>query len=393
MSNLDQNILSKIMVVDDEPDLELLITQKYRKKIRNNEITFVFASNGVDALKKLQHNGDVDIVLTDINMPEMDGLTLLEKINEQYPLLKSVIVSAYGDMANIRVAFNRGAFDFLTKPIDFQDLEITVDKTLSEAKLIKQAVKDRDRLVSIQNELEVAKNIQASMLPQTFPPFPDRKEFEIFAHMVPAKEVGGDFYDFFFLDENHLGFVIGDVSGKGVPAALLMAVSKTLLKSTAHLDLSPDECLSRVNNLLHSEKSNTMFVTVFYGILNVKTGEVHYSNGGHNPPYHMSESGQIIQTELTNNFVIGALSRSKYHTKNIILKPGDSLILHTDGVTEAMNNQQEQYMEDRLENCLKGLDHSTPAELIENVIKDVTRFTMDSPQSDDITLMAIRYLG
>ena len=163
-------MLPKIMVVDDEPDLEVLITQKYRKKIRNNELEFVFASNGVDALKKLKHNGDIDILLTDINMPEMDGLTLLAKINEDYPLLKAVIISAYGDMANIRLAFNRGAFDFLTKPIDFEDLAITIDKTLSEARLIKQAVTDRDRLVAIQNELEVAREIQSAMVPQIFPP-------------------------------------------------------------------------------------------------------------------------------------------------------------------------------------------------------------------------------
>jgi sigma-B regulation protein RsbU (phosphoserine phosphatase) len=381
------------MVVDDEPDLEVLITQKYRRKIRNNELEFVFARNGIDALDKLQKNGDIDIVLTDINMPEMDGLTLLTNINEKYPLLKSVIVSAYGDMANIRVAFNRGAFDFLTKPIDFKDLEITVEKTLHEARLLKQAESDRNRLVALHNELEIAREIQAAMVPQKFPPFPDRKEVEIFAHMTPAKKVGGDFYDFFFIDDDHLGFIIGDVSGKGVPAALFMAVCRTLLKSTALSGLSASECLSRVNKLLRAEKTNAMFVTVFYGILNTKNGEIEYSNGGHNPPLIISESMRIKQLDLTENFVVGAISSSEYNSKTINLNSGDTLLLHTDGVTEAMNQEEEQYSEERLVKCLESIKNLSVTELVSKLSANVEEYTSGAEQSDDITIMALKYLG
>jgi len=297
----------------------------------------------VDALEKLKNNGEIDIVLTDINMPQMDGLTLLANIHEKYPLLKSVIVSAYGDMANIRTAFNKGAFDFLTKPIDFQDLEITIDKTLHEANLLKQAEKDRSRLMTLQNELDIAREIQSAMIPQIFPPFPERKEIEIFAHMIAAKKVGGDFYDFFFIDDDHLGFVIGDVSGKGVPAALFMAVSRTLLKSTALRGTSANDVLSSVNKLLRAERTNAMFVTVFYGILDTRTGEIEYSNGGHNPPLIMKQDGQIIQLDLTDDFVVGAISSTEYHSKKIKIKPGESILLHTDGVTEAMNQEYKQY--------------------------------------------------
>ena len=384
-------MLPKIMVVDDEPDLEVLITQKYRKKIRNNELEFVFASNGVDALKKLKHNGDIDILLTDINMPEMDGLTLLAKINEDYPLLKAVIISAYGDMANIRLAFNRGAFDFLTKPIDFEDLAITIDKTLSEARLIKQAVTDRDRLVAIQNELEVAREIQSAMVPQIFPPFPERKEFDIVARMRPAKKVGGDFYDFFFIDDKHLGFAIGDVSGKGVPAALFMAVSRTLLKATALENLPPDACLSRVNKLLRAEKTNAMFVTIFYGILNTMTGEIQYCNGGHNPPYILTNQGQIRQTELTDGFVIGAISNSIYKANSIRLNPGDKLFMYTDGVPEATNPETDMYMEERLGKCLLKLKDLSLTDLVQGVFNDIEMFTNEAAQADDITVMALKY--
>ena len=386
-------MISRIMVVDDEPDLEVLITQKYRRKIRNNELEFVFARNGLDALDKLQNNGDIDIVLTDINMPEMDGLTLLTNLNEKYPLLKSVIVSAYGDMANIRIAFNRGAFDFLTKPIDFKDLEITIDKTLHEARLLKQAESDRNRLAALHNELEIARDIQAAMVPQNFPAFPEKKEFEIFAHMTPAKKVGGDFYDFFFIDDDQLGFIIGDVSGKGVPAALFMAVSRTLLKSTALSGLSPSECLSRVNKLLRAEKTNAMFVTVFYGILNIKTGEVEYCNGGHNPPLIVSNNMKIEQLDLTENFVVGAISSSTYNSKKIKLDEGDSLLLHTDGVTEAMNLNNEQYTDERLVKCLENTKHLSVTELVTRLSDDVKGFTTGAEQSDDITIMALKYLG
>jgi sigma-B regulation protein RsbU (phosphoserine phosphatase) len=384
---------TKILVVDDEPDLELLIGQKFRKQIREKEFFFVFARNGVEALKKLQEDEAMDVILTDINMPEMDGLTLLTKLNELFPLLKSVIVSAYGDMANIRTALNRGAFDFITKPIDFQDLEITLKKTIQEAQVRKQAVKDRDQLLTLQQELDVAKRIQKSMVPRQFPPFPERKDFEIHAEMIPAREVGGDFYDFFLIDQERLGFVIGDVSGKGVPAALFMAVSKTLLKATALKGLPPEECLQQVNRFLHSESVSSMFVTVFYGILNTRTGEVQYSNGGHNPPYILRSDGPVEMTEKTGGLVLGALENSTYQAKQIVLRPGDGLFLYTDGVTEAMDRDENEFTDARLGECLKRLNGSALAEMVTGVIDEVKGFAAGAPQADDVTILAVRYSG
>jgi sigma-B regulation protein RsbU (phosphoserine phosphatase) len=209
----------KIMSVDDEPDMELLIRQKFRKKIKSGEYEFVFAENGLEALTKLIEHPDIGIILTDINMPEMDGLTLLTKINElKNPTLKTVIVSAYGDMENIRTAMNRGAFDFATKPIDFEDLEITIKKTIEQVGILQKAEKDSKQLSAIRHDLKIAKEIQQSILPKKFPPFPNRKDFEIYASMNSAKSVGGDFYDFFLINDEMLGFVIADVSDKGIPA-------------------------------------------------------------------------------------------------------------------------------------------------------------------------------
>ncbi len=384
---------TKILVVDDEPDLKMLISQKFRKKVRDHELIFTFAESGVAALHRLQEERDVDLVMTDINMPEMDGLTLLAKLNEQYPQIKSLIVSAYGDMSNIRTALNRGAFDFITKPIDFQDLEITLDKTIQAARAQRQSEQDRDQLVALQRELDVARRIQSAIVPRTFPPFPERKEFEIHAAMIPAREVGGDFYDFFLIDNERLGFVIGDVSDKGVPAALFMAVSKTLLKATALTGVPLEECLQQVNSMLCWDNASAMFVTVFYGILHLRTGEVSYSNGGHNPPFILRANRQIETTETSGSLVLGALPNSSYQAKSTKLLPGEGLFLYTDGVTEATDANYNAFAEKRLQESLQRLHGAALHDMVDRVVEEVKAFSQGAPQADDLTILALRYLA
>jgi len=382
----------KILVVDDEPDLELLIKQKFRKQIRDHELHFEFAQNGVQALKRLGEHTDITVVLSDINMPEMDGLTLLQKIDEMNnPVLKSVIVSAYGDMENIRTAMNRGAFDFLTKPIDFNDLDVTVKKTTNQLEIIKSALKSRDELVAVQRDLTIATRIQQSLLPSTFPPFPNRPEVDLYAEMLTAKEVGGDFYDYYFVDEDRLAFVIGDVSGKGIPAAIYMAVSRTLLKAIAHQIAHPGEVLRKLNTLLIPESEAATFVTIFYGVLNVRTGEVQYSNGGHNPPYLLRSSGGVQQLPSTGGFILGKIGQIEFDTAKLKLEPGDTLFLYTDGVTEAMDGEMNPYDDHRLEKFLGARNGSTIQELIKGSFADVKAFVNGAPQADDITILTLRY--
>jgi len=381
---------AKLLVVDDEPDLEVLIRQKFRRQIRNDEFRFVFARNGVEALQKLAEEPDVDLVLTDINMPEMDGLTLLVKLQELDRMLKAVIVSAYGDMENIRTAMNRGAADFLTKPIDFQDLEVTVNKALQQMQELKDAVREHDQLLTIRRELDIASRIQQSMLPRTFPPFPDRSDFEIFAAMLPAREVGGDFYDFFLLDNDRLGFVVGDVSGKGVPAAIFMAISRTLLRSTALTDTPPGPCLQRVNSLLCIENSSEMFVSLFYGVLHTRTGEIEYCNGGHNWPYILRGDGTVETVPPTNNMVLGAIDSAPYQTKTGHLACGETLVLYTDGITEAMDPAAHLFADARLQGFLGGVVSASPEEIVRRLVDEVERFCAGAPQSDDLTALAIR---
>jgi phosphoserine phosphatase RsbU/P len=384
----------KILVVDDEPDLEVLIRQKFRKQIREAEYHFEFAQNGVQALQKLDEHKDITVVLSDINMPEMDGLTLLQRINEKNnPILKSVIISAYGDMENIRTAMNRGAFDFLMKPIDFSDLELTVNRTMAQLEVSRLALKSRDDLLAVQRDLATATRIQQSLLPKTFPPFPHRPEIDLHAEMMTAKEVGGDFYDFYFIDEDRLAFAIGDVSGKGIPAAIYMAVSRTLLKAVANQVVNPGEVLRKLNMLLIPESESSTFVTVFFGVLNVRTGELQYSNGAQNPPYHFGASGTIEQLPLTDGSILGKIPNIDFETRKLRLEPGDTLYLYTDGVPEAMDPEFNQYGDERLqaylrENCAAGIKP-----IIQGNIQDLKRFTRDASQSDDITVLALRFCG
>lgn len=245
----------------------------------------------------------------------------------------------------------------------------------------------------IESELAVAREIQMSILPKIFPPFPSRKEFSIFAAIEPAREVGGDFYDFFFVDDDHLFFCIGDVSGKGVPASLFMAVTKTLIKAKTSYGMAPSETLLLVNNELCVDNETAMFVTIFSGILNTRTGECLYSNGGHNPPYIFSKNIGLRVLEDNLGSALGISERSTYLTGRITLKPGDGIVLFTDGVTEAMDSTGKMYSEERLMDFLANQRDFNPEDIIRGTLAEIVSFSSGTPQADDITLMAIKYSG
>ena len=382
----------KILSVDDEPDLEVLISQKFRSKIRKGIYQFHFANNGLEALSKLVEVPDIDLILCDINMPEMDGITLLAKINElKNKSLKTIMVSAYGDMDNIRAAMNGGAFDFATKPIDFDDLEATIEKAIAQIEYIKKAEKVHRQLESIQNDLKVAMEIQQSILPKDFPAYPEHPQFDLYATMKAAKLVGGDFYDFFMVDENNLGFIVADVSDKGIAAAIYMAVSRTIIRATALKGLPPNECLAYSNNLLSKDNVNSMFVTVFYGVLNLESGVVKFANAGHNPPCIIKSSGNAVYTAITEDLVIGVMEDMPYKISEFTLQKGDSLFLFTDGVTEALDVNDALYSEARLKKNLLNTQGLSPKEQVAKISLSVSEFTRGAEQSDDITMMSILY--
>ena len=378
--------MAKILVVDDEPDLELLLRQKFRRKIRKGVLTLVFAENGVDALAKLEEHPDVDMVLSDINMPQMDGLTLLNQLNELNRDLRAVIVTAYGDMKNIRTAMNRGAFDFITKPIDFGDLEATIDKTLAHLEVMRDALRSRDELVAIRRELGVAAKMQESILPTAFP---DGPHFQLHASMTPALEVGGDFYDFFPLEDGNLGIVMADVSGKGVPAALFMMVSRTIMKGTALGEHQPSKVLEEANQLLVESNEESMFVTLFYARYEPRSGTMHFANGGHNLPYIVRASGEVEPLECDSGVVLGVLPGFEFPAGSIKLGPGDSVFFYTDGVTEAMDPDGEEYGEAEMCAVLERAAGSGPRQMIDDIVAAVRAHAGEAPQSDDLTCLCL----
>ena len=245
----------------------------------------------------------------------------------------------------------------------------------------------------IESELKIARNIQASMLPRVFPPFPERREFDIFATMVPAKEVGGDLYDFFFVDKNKLCLIIGDVSGKGVPASLFMAISKILLKREAMEGVSANEILARVNDVIVTDNQTCMFVTLFCVILDTDTGKMEFSNGGHNPPLIARAGGDFEFMNVPAGFVVGAMEDVKFTKGELTLSPGDGIFLYTDGVTEAMNSDKEMFSERRLRDSLCRLKGESPEKIIKGMMRKIEDFTQGAPQSDDITMLAIKFKG
>lgn len=257
----------------------------------------------------------------------------------------------------------------------------------------KRAREMRERLTQIETELELARSIQRSFLPQQFPPFPERKEFEVYAEMIPATDVGGDFYDFYLLDHDRLAFAIGDVSGKGVPGALVMAVTLTLLKASARSSSSVTECLQRLNRLLCEENEGTFFVTMVYGVLHIPTGTLTYGCAGHPSPLLVSRDHSVSALPSAGGLILGVYPDAYYSECSYQLQPDDAVVLYTDGVTEAMNPDHELYAESRLFNVLQRSDGQTLDGLTRLIIEDVKDFAETSNGHDDLTLLTLKYTG
>ena len=245
----------------------------------------------------------------------------------------------------------------------------------------------------IESELRIARDIQMGILPKLFPAFPDRTEFEIFASIEPAKEVGGDLYDFFFVDETHFCFLVGDVSGKGVPAAFFMAVTKTLLKVVSERGLDPGQVLSKVNDDLAAENESCMFVTLFLAIIDIETGDVQYANAGHNPPVFMPCGGTPEWIPPLGEPVAGVMDGMQYTTKSMKMGPGDIIFIYSDGVTEAMNPDNELYSDERLMRFMTAAKEPFAPKLVKDLDASIKAFTHGAEQSDDITMLAMQYMG
>ena len=245
----------------------------------------------------------------------------------------------------------------------------------------------------IGTELELAARIQEAMLPMTFPPFPDRKEFDIYASMDPAKEVGGDFYDFFFIDDDHLCLVIADVSGKGIPAAMFMTISKIILANTAKLGKSPAETLENANSAICPNNREEMFVTVWMGILELSTGTLTASNAGHEYPILKEPDGKFEMLKDRHGFVIGAMEGLNYHSYEMRIEPGSTLFLYTDGLPEATDTEKCMFGTDRILEVLNINPDQNPEQILQTMTEAVNDFVKDAEQFDDLTMLCLHYKG
>ena len=377
---------SKILVVDDEPDIRPLILSRMRRDIRAGKYEFIFAEDGVEAVDILSSDREIDIIVTDINMPRMDGLTLLGEISEINPNTVTIVVSAYGDMPNIRTAMNRGAFDFVTKPINFQDFRVTLSRTLSHLEEWRVAQSTKERLLAMEKELELARRMQKSILPATFP---DSREYQIHAGLEPAMEVGGNFYDVVRLEDDKVGLMIADVLGRGVEAAMFMMSCRTMLKGAAISYESPSDALAEVNSLICAEDDGALPVSVTYGVYDPAYGSLTYATAGHEAPILTHRDGVSEKLQPISGDTLGLSESALFEENTVLLAPGDTVICYTDGAVTATDIADEQFGRDRLESLFGENIPYGAEEAVAMAFAAIKDFVKGPSQTEDITCLAL----
>jgi len=383
---------ARILVVDDVEDNRHLLT---RRLTREGYREIATAADGEEALALIAET-DFDLVLLDVMMPKCDGYQVLERLRAggQLHELPVIVISALNEMDSVVRCIQLGAVDYLPKPFNPTLLRARVSATL-EQKVLRDAV--RAHLKRIEDELESARKLQMSMVPSIFPPPTPERPLEIFAVMEPAREVGGDLYDFFPTADGRLAFAIGDVSGKGIAAAMFMARTKNLLRVVTGLlqhaqgVADPGTIVSRVNRELCDDNDLMMFVTLLFGIIDPLSGLVTFSNAGHDPAYRLGPDG-VVPVEGPQGIALGVNPAFSFQTGELRLAPGEALYLYTDGITEAMAPDDAMYGKERLEEQLRGLTDAPLDRVIGETVRAVRDFAATCPQSDDITGLALRLL-
>lgn len=377
----------KILVLDDEKDTKDLFLQEFRHQIENNIYSFSFSVSSNEVSNMLKE-GNFDIFITDINIAGFDGINFISQLKDAYPLMKTIVTSAYGDMNTLRAVMRSGAHDFVIKPIDFQDLTLTIENTVNTVLELKKAAVTAKKLSAISDELTLSAQLQKSILPGNSL---KKGDVDVWADSIPAAEVGGDFYDFFWLSDTKVGIVMADVSGKNVTAAMFAIVAKTLIKSFSKIYHSPAECFKKVNQTLCGENVTTMFVTAMYGIFDMETHELTYTNAGHLPIAVVHPSREPSFLECDSGMALGIMEDMTFQDNKYELSPGEIIMMYTDGVTEAANSSGEEFDSSRLISVLKQHPITTPKLLVNDLVVAIKRFVNGAPQSDDITTLCLKY--
>ena len=381
-----------LLVVDDNEDNRYTLTNRLKRQGYTNLAT---AADGQEALDLLRTR-PFDLVLLDIMMPGMNGYQVLEqlKADEKLRHLPVIMISAVDEFESVIRCIELGAEDYLPKPFNPTLLKARIGACLQKKRLQDQV---RAHLEQIEQELRTARELQKSMVPSAFPAPTALMPVEVHAAMEPARQVGGDLYDFFTLDDGRFCFLVGDVSDKGVPAALFMARTKTLVRLVATMfRLSnravppPHDIIARVNHELCRENRGCMFVTLFFGILAPGSGEVAFCNAGHLAPYLIGRPGGIVPLDGAHAKPLGIRGDVRYETGTCRLRPGEGMFLFTDGITDALDTEGHPFTEDRLEATLRALTPGDPEHIVRGVVGTVLDFVRGTVQEDDITALAFR---
>ena len=337
-----------------------------------------------------------DLILLDVMMPELNGYDVLERLRAD-PRLRDipvVMISAVDEIESVIRCIKLGAEDYLPKPFNPTLLRARVSASLEKKRLRDEV---RASLNRLERELDAARSLQLGMLPRKFPEWSAQKPVRVHALMEPAREVGGDLYDFFFALEDVLCFVVADVSGKGAPAAMFMARTRSLVRLTIELfqqlgaGISPQNIAEAVNRELCQDNHERMFVTMFLGFLDTRTGALAYINAGHPPPHLLRAGDGIERIEGKPVAPLGVSPRTIYETRTSLLQPGDAVFVCTDGISEAMNSNDELFGSARLDTHLSALRNATPDAVVRTVKEQVDQFIGGAPKADDLTMLAVRW--
>ncbi len=372
----------------DRDDRLVICNRKYREVMSGLNADVQLGDSFESIIRRIAERGDIPAAIGDVESWMQKRLDLHH--HPQGPYLQ---YRASGEWIQIseRRTHDGGVVFIATDITALKHAEQAAEEAkarLADSLAVVNAAKAR-----MQEELNVGRDIQRSMLPRVFPAFPDRKELELYAVLEPALEIGGDLYDFFLVDDYRLCFVIGDVSGNGVPAALFMAMTKIMVKTRASSDPSPASIVTHVNDALSAENDSCMFVTLYLGILNLRDGTLLTTNAGHNPPLLKRRNGEFEWLTAQDGPLVGPMPGIAFKESLIQLSPGDELFFYTDGVTEADNKRRELFGKDRLKAVLDQSKAVSVVDRIGEVMKAVKTFAGGAPQADDITILGIRYLG
>lgn len=372
---------SKILIVDNNKDTIELLNSYFCGKYE-----FIAAYDGEDAIMKFNTIKGIDLIITEISLPKYDGITLIEKLTTLITFQRIVVISLYGDLKNLRLAINAGANDFIVKPFDFADIEIVIKNALTKSESAKNNLETQSKFSNISKELSVTGELQKSILPNNHFKY---SNLDIYASNIPANDVGGDFYDFFKIDDDKVGVVIADVSGKNISAAIFMTMSKILIKSFAKIFKNPIECIYNVNKSLNEDNHTSMFVTCVYGMIDIKSRNFYFINCGHLSPIIVSKNEYPLFLKSNNNIALGIVNDFDFVLQKVYVPEDSYIVLYTDGVVEAINEKNEEYDYYRLNNLLYSMKDYSSEKIVNAINEDVKNFANNTKQFDDITSVVI----